>query len=311
MPAPQVSVVLPTRNRPAMLRQAVGSALAQEGVEIEVIVVDDASSDDTPEQLARIDDGRLTVLRNDAPKGPAAARNAAIDVARGEWIAFLDDDDFFAPFKLRSQVQAAGDRGHSFSYSGRIEIDESGSVIQRRLMSQPHALAPELLADNLIGGPSAVIMRSELLGQIGGFDERLPPLEDWDLWIRAASRGTAAVCREPLYAYRRHPENLWITAAAGIPRTFELLREKHRPAAARAGIDFGMPWIARWTAARDLAEGRRLMAARGLLRSAGRGRSKREAARALFALGGDRSRKLAEFAIARLTPRPDWLDRVT
>lgn len=309
MTAPQLSVVLPTHNRPALLMQAAGSALAQQGVEIEVIVVDDASSDETPAVLSGIDDDRLTVLRHEVPKGPAAARNAGIDRAGGEWIAFLDDDDFFAPDKLRIQVEDADRQGSSFSYTGRIEIDESGSIIQRRLMSEHPSLAVGLLEDNLIGGPSAVIARSDLLAEIGGFDERLPPLEDWDLWIRAAATGPATVRREPLYAYRRHSENLWVTAAARIPDSFEVMRKKHAPAAAQAGIEFGSAWIARWTAARDITAGRRLRAARRLLRSAATERNMRDAARALLALGGGRSQKLGMSAMARVTPRPDWLDR--
>lgn len=309
MTAPQLSVVLPTHNRPALLMQALGSVLAQEGVEVEVIVVDDASSDETPAVLSRVNDERLTVLRHETPKGPAAARNAGIDRAEGDWVAFLDDDDFFAPDKLRIQVEGAERQGSSFSYCGRIEIDESGAVIQQRLMSQNPSLAVELLEDNLIGGPSAVIARSDLLAEVGDFDERLPPLEDWDLWIRAAAAGPAAIRREPLYAYRRHPDNLWITAATRIPDAFEVMRQKHASAASHAGVEFGSAWIARWTAARDIAEGRRLRAARRLLRSAATERNMRDAARALLALGGGRSQKLGMSAMARFTPRPDWLDR--
>jgi glycosyltransferase involved in cell wall biosynthesis len=308
MTAPQVSVVLPTRNRPPLMMQALGSALSQEGVEVEVIVVDDASSDDTPAVLSGVDDRRLTVLRHEEPKGPAAARNAGIDRARGDWVAFLDDDDFFAPGKLHIQIEDADRLGSSFSYTGRIEIDDSGSVIQQRLMSEHPSLAVGLLEDNLVGGPSAVIVRSDLLAEIGGFDERLPPLEDWDLWIRAVAAGTVAVRREPLYAYRRHPQNLWVTAAARIPDAFEVMREKHDRAAAEAGIEFGSVWIARSAAARDLADGRRLRAAGRLLKSAASERNLREAARALLTLGGDRSQRLGMSAMARVTPRPDWLD---
>jgi glycosyltransferase involved in cell wall biosynthesis len=309
MTAPQLSVVLPTRNRPALLMQAVGSALAQDGVEVEVIVVDDASSDETPAVLSGIADDRLTVIRNETPKGPAVARNAGIDRAEGEWVAFLDDDDFFAPDKLRIQVEDADRQGSSFSYTGRIEINENGRVIQRRLMSEHPSLAAGLLEDNLIGGPSAVIVRSDLLAEIGRFDERLPPLEDWDLWIRAAAAGATAARREPLYAYRRHSDNLWVTAAARIPDAFDVMREKHAQAAAQAGIEFGSAWTARWEAARDISEGRRLRAARRLLRSAVTERNMRDAARALLALGGGRSQELGMSAMARITPRPDWLDR--
>src|SRR6266487_2827744 len=116
MPASQVSVVLPTRNRSSMLMQALSSALGQEDVRVEVIVIDEGSSDDTPERLERIEDERLSVLRHDPAKGVAPARNAAIARANGEWIAFLDDDDLWAPQNLRTQLAAAGQGGHSLSY---------------------------------------------------------------------------------------------------------------------------------------------------------------------------------------------------
>ena len=112
MTAPQVSVAMPTRNRWPMLEQALRSALGQEAVELEVIVVDEASSDGTPERLDRIGDERVSFLRHDTPRGPAAARNAAIERARGEWIAFLDDDDLWAPGKLRTQLARAAAGGH-------------------------------------------------------------------------------------------------------------------------------------------------------------------------------------------------------
>jgi glycosyltransferase involved in cell wall biosynthesis len=307
MTAPLLSVVLPTHNRPAFARQAIESALAQQGVDVEVIAVDDASSDDTPEQLASIGDERLTVIRHDTPRGPAVARNAGIERARGTWVAFLDDDDFFAPSKLGAQVADAERRGAAFSYTGRIEIDENDSVVQRRLMAEQPVSAADLYEDNVVGGPSAVIMRADLLEEIGGFDERLPPVEDWDLWIRAVSSAKASVLPGPLYAYRRHPENFWVTAAARIPDNFEILSEKHGAAAKAAGIEFGSVWVARWTAAQDMASGRRLRATRRLLRLAARHRNGREAARALLALGGARAQKLGMSLVARSTAPPDWL----
>src|SRR4051794_37222555 len=94
--APQVSVILPTHNRSSMLRQALRSALDQERVDLEVIVVDDGSTDDTQEVLSRTYDERLSVIHNERPVGVARARNAAISRARGEWVAFLDDDDLWA-----------------------------------------------------------------------------------------------------------------------------------------------------------------------------------------------------------------------
>jgi glycosyltransferase involved in cell wall biosynthesis len=307
--APQVSVALPTRNRWAMLEQALGSALGQRGVEVEVIVVDEASSDETPERLQRIDDDRVSFVRHDTPKGPAAARNTAIERARGEWIAFLDDDDLWSPEKLHTQLSRALANGHQWSYTGRIEVDHRMAVIHAFHPPDPGDLTTRLLSNNTIGGPSSVVLRKDLLDRIGAFDERLPPLEDWDLWIRAAALGSAQSCPEPLIAYRFHPENLMITAADRITKSFELLSAKHRGAAADAGFEFGAVWLARWIAARDLAAGRRLPAARAYLRCASLERSPRDIVRAVGALAGGRLEALGRSMEARMNSRPDWLER--
>jgi glycosyltransferase involved in cell wall biosynthesis len=309
MPAPQVSVVLPTRNRSAMLKKSLRSALDQDAIGLEVIVIDDGSSDDTAEQLERIEDQRLTVLSNHPAQGVARARNAAIERAHGEWIAFLDDDDLWAPGYLRAQLGTAAEQGFSLCYCGRIEIDESGDVINNAYRPQPRRLARQLLANNAIGGPTGVIARADLLERIGRFDERLSALADWDLWIRAAHGGRAGACAEPLIAHRSHPAGMMATDAAEIMAEFELLREKHADAARAAGMQFGAVWLRRWRAARNLAAGRRLKAGAGFLGSALRQRSGRDLARAAGALGGGRLRRLGRFAEARVTARPEWLDR--
>src|SRR5918994_358407 len=130
MPAPQVSVVLPTRDRSAMLRKSLRSALDQEGVVLEVIVVDDGSVDDTTRELDRIEDERLTVIHHQTAKGLAAARNAAIARANGEWVAFLDDDDFWAPAKMRTQLTEATEEGLSLSYTATYMVDQDLSALR-------------------------------------------------------------------------------------------------------------------------------------------------------------------------------------
>ena len=209
MPAPQVSVVLPTRNRSAMLRKSLRSALDQDGMGLEVIVIDDGSSDDTAEQLARIDDQRLTVLRNDPPQGVARARNAAIERARGEWIAFLDDDDLWAPGYLRAQLATAAEQGLSLCYSGRIEIDERGDVINNAYCPRLAAVSPRQSARQQRDRRPhrRRRCRADLLAAESVASTSVSPaFADWDLWIRAARGGRGrAPAPEPLVAYRNHP----------------------------------------------------------------------------------------------------------
>lgn len=110
-----VSVIIPTRNRSELLARALSSVLGQAHVEVEAVIVDEDSSDGTREHIASLRDDRITYLRNDRPTGVAKARNRGISEAHGEWIAFLDDDDFWAPTKLQSQLAACAEEGASFS----------------------------------------------------------------------------------------------------------------------------------------------------------------------------------------------------
>jgi glycosyltransferase involved in cell wall biosynthesis len=309
VPTPQVSIVLPTRNRSSMLRQALRSALDQVGVDIEVIVVDEASSDGTPDLLRQLGDERVRVLRNDAPKGPAGARNAAVAEARGEWIAFLDDDDVLAPDNLRTQVAGGARSSAVLAYSGRVEVDEMMRAVHRSRPPDPDGLARALLSNNPIGGPSGVLVRAAALERVGGFDEAFHGLEDWDLWVRVASIGYAHASPEPLIAYRRHPLNETVTRVDEVTEEFGRLREKHAAAAAEAGVDFGADWLRRWTASREIAEGRRLAAARSYSRQAVRDRNPRDLVRAAGALTGPRLRRVGEAVEARATPQPKWLER--
>ncbi|MFL5907144.1 MAG: glycosyltransferase family 2 protein [Solirubrobacterales bacterium] len=307
--APQVSVVLPTHNRSSMLRQALRCALDQEGVDLEVIVVDDGSTDDTPEVLERIEDERLRVIRHERPQGVSNARNAAIESATGEWIAFLDDDDLWAPGKLRAQLSECAEQSHSVCFSTVVHLAEGGSVQRIAHVQGDRDMPRELLVNNPVGGPSAALIRADVLERVGGFDVRLSAMADWDLWIRATRTGTVGVADEPLVAYRHHEQSMTQSEAAEMMSQFELLREKHGQEAIDAGLEFGSEWHRRWVAAQDLASGHRLRAAAGWLRSAISTRTPRDVLRAVGALGGDQLQRLGRRAEDRMITRPEWLDR--
>jgi glycosyltransferase involved in cell wall biosynthesis len=292
-----------------MLKQALRSALDQEDVEVEVIAIDEGSSDDTPAELRRIDDPRLVVIRHDEPRGVAGARNAAIGVAQGEWIAFLDDDDLLGPDNFRTQLARADSDRVVFLYSGRIEVDEALSPQHLTPARDPEGLARRMLIGNVVGPPSGVLVRADTLARVGGFDESFSALADWDLWIRVATVGSAAISPESLLAYRRHPGSMTVARADEVLDEFERLRRKHREAAEAAGIEFGENFVAPWLAGRDLAGGRRLKAARTYARLAVAEHRPRDVFRALAALGGKRIERLGRSVESRVTPRPEWLQR--
>jgi glycosyltransferase involved in cell wall biosynthesis len=242
---PLVSVVLPSRNRWPFLRQALASALAQEGVDLEVVVVDDGSTDETPARLAEVADTRLRVLRHDVASGVARARNDGIEAARGEYVAFLDDDDLWAPAKTREQLAALEAAGAGLAWSGTVVVDETGRALRRLRVPPAGDVRERLRGGNVIGSPSVVLARRELVRRIGGFDERLAVLADWDLWLGLTRLASGAACPEVHLAYTEHGANMHATAVRAVRRELRLLAAKH----ADAGLRLGDEWLLRWLAA--------------------------------------------------------------
>ena len=204
-----VSVVIPTHNRSALLSRTLRSALRQVRVDFEVIVVDEASNDDTPALLSALDDRRVRVLRHEIPRGLSAARNHGAEHARAEWLAFLDDDDLWAPDKLFRQVSAARETGREWAYTGSVNIANGRIVRISPAPSEEEVMATLPRFPILPGGGSNVIMRRETFTQVGPFETRLVSGgEDWELWIRLAKHGWLGI-REPLMAKRIHSSNMF------------------------------------------------------------------------------------------------------
>jgi glycosyltransferase involved in cell wall biosynthesis len=162
--SPLVSVVVPTRNRARLLRRSLGSALAQLGVSFEVIVVDDGSRDETSEVLAECGDSRLRVITLASSLGAAEARNFGIRAAEGEWLAFLDDDDIWAPEKLRHQLADAEKTADAMiGFTGAVYIDAEERRLRMRRIPDLSEFPHGLLETNLIGSPSTVVARTDLV----------------------------------------------------------------------------------------------------------------------------------------------------
>jgi glycosyltransferase involved in cell wall biosynthesis len=201
-----VSVVIPTHNRSRLLAMTLRSVLWQRDVELEVIVIDDGSTDDTAAYVRSLHDPRVRVFRNDVPRGVSAARNKGIDEARSGWIAFLDDDDLWAPDKLALQLAAASEIRATWAYAGAVKIDAMQRITGGTFPPLPSEVMEGLPRQSRVpGGCSGVIAAQEALSQTGGFDQRLVNLADWDLWIRLARTGSPAFVEEPLVGYRLHP----------------------------------------------------------------------------------------------------------
>ena len=202
--APSVSVVIPTRDRPHLLATTLRSVLWQRDVDHELIIVDDGST--VP--VSEMGNIAARIVRHDESLGVARARNHGIDVARGRWIAFLDDDDLWAPEKLLNQLRRAEQTGASWVYSGAVAVDEDLNVFDGDPPAAPEEVVAELRGYNSVPAPvSNVMVRADFLGDVGGFDDGFMHVADWDLVLRLADAGLPACVATPDVAYRWHGGN--------------------------------------------------------------------------------------------------------
>jgi glycosyltransferase involved in cell wall biosynthesis len=264
LPVPGVSVVIPTHNRSDLLALTLRSALSQRDVAFEVIVVDDGSADETSEVVAGLGDPRVRLIRHDVSQGVSAARNRGIAEARAEWIAFLDDDDLWAPDKLSFQLTAASESSRCWVYVGSVTIDRFTRVRGGSPPVRPDRFTQALPRWNpMPGGCSNALIRRETLQQIGGFDVGLSILADWDLWLRLLRVGPPSWVRRPLIAYRIHSMNMSLDAK-GMLAEIDLIEQRHKTFVDRSGF-------ARYLAGVLLQSGRRGDALWMFLRAAAAG----------------------------------------
>jgi glycosyltransferase involved in cell wall biosynthesis len=223
---PEVSVVLPTHNRPRLLAMTLCSVLWQEGVDLEVVVVDDGSSVDVRAMVEGLGDARVRLVRHERPLGVSAARNRGVAEARGGWIAFLDDDDVWAPDKLLAQLGAARAGGHGWAYVGAVNVTEELRVLGGGPPAPADEVVNRLHRANLIpGGCSGVAVRRDLL-PVQPFDGSYRHFADWDLWIRLARLGRPAGVGRPLVGYRIHGGNASLDTA-GMVAELDVIEQRY------------------------------------------------------------------------------------
>lgn len=229
---PLVSVVTPAYNAERFIEQALRSALTQTYKNIEVLVVDDGSDDDTrriAEDLSNSDE-RLSVL-NQSNQGVASARNLGIEHARGDYIAPLDADDVWYPEKLEKQVRCVldSDPRTGLVYGWYHEIDENGDRMKDGSQwIADGSVYTALAVRNFIGGGSMPLMKRSCFDKVGGYSSRLREMggegcEDWDLYLRIAEHYHFRVVPEYLAGYRRHSANMSLNRTAmGLSRRMVL-----------------------------------------------------------------------------------------
>jgi glycosyltransferase involved in cell wall biosynthesis len=212
MKMPFFTVIIPTYNRAELLREAIQSVLDQTFEDFELIIIDDHSTDNTSEVVSSFNDNRIKYIMNDRTKGPAGARNTGIFKARGDWITFLDSDDIWLPEKLEVQFKKIQERDETvkFIYAGYAIYDfEKKKEVASYLPEKEGWILKDLLYNNYITALCSVIVQKDILLKVGGFDERFPALEDWELYVRIAGLTKFGIVKKKIvYVRKTHKDRV-------------------------------------------------------------------------------------------------------
>jgi len=214
--APQVSVVISTYNRAAMVVEAVESVLAQAGVDFQLIVVDDGSTDDTQTRLDRF--SSAVRYYRQPRSGVSASRNRGVALSRAPLVAFLDSDDLWLPGKLKVQKTFMDENLEvMICQTEEIWVRNGRRLNPKIRHRKPSGDIFRRSLELCLVSPSAVMIRRELFDRVGYFDETLPMAEDYDLWLRVAAEYPVCLLPEPLVVKRGgHSDQL--SATPGIDR---------------------------------------------------------------------------------------------
>jgi glycosyltransferase involved in cell wall biosynthesis len=207
--APLVSVIVPAHDAESTVVDTLESVRRQTVTDLEVIVVDDGSTDDTAARVARVTDPRIT-LASFPRAGPSAARNRGMARARGAYLSFLDADDLWTPDKVELQLEALRRRADAgVAYSWTCEIDSAGRPLgpQPPVRHEGDVYAPMLLGFFLGSGSNALLRRA-VIETVGEFDSGLQGVEDWEYFLRVAARWPFVVVPRYQILYRQSPRSL-------------------------------------------------------------------------------------------------------
>lgn len=226
---PNVSVIIITYNRAQYLQRAIRSVLDQTFQDFEILVVDDASTDETPKVVEDFCDPKIRYIRHQVNRQEASSRNTALENARGEYIAFLDDDDVWLPQKLTVQVDLLDKSPLTVGvvYTSFLTIDcETEKVLGDWMAEKRGNVLLDLIEKNWIGIPSTVVVRRQCFDAVGLFDAQLEFGPDYDMWLRIAQLYQFDYIKEPL-ALRAVNHNRMSTNHALMLKGFESQFKKH------------------------------------------------------------------------------------
>lgn len=235
--SPLISIVIPAYNAAPFLKTSIQSALDQRDVEYEVIVVDDGSTDETAAVLTDFTDiSQLQIVRHEN-RGPSASRNTALQLAKGEYVGFLDADDLWNPMKAAAHIALMETSPNlDLTYSWWQVIDEIGNPTGRFNITPIERLPAGatfegLLLENFTGTASTVICRRTAVARVGGFDSNLRANVDLDLWLRIAALrdGNIGLVPNILTSYRKHSSQItsnWSRMASNWEKVIDKARKR-------------------------------------------------------------------------------------
>ncbi|HSI66636.1 MAG TPA: glycosyltransferase family A protein [Planococcus sp. (in: firmicutes)] len=201
----KVSIVVPTYNRAKLLAEAVGSLQQQTYKNIEIIIVDDCSTDDTTQAVEKMQDGRIVYVKHEVNKGGGEARNTGIAHATGAYIGFLDSDDQWQKDKLERQMAVFRENPDvGVVYTG-MKVYQGNYLVKEVIPKYSGDLLTKLIESNCIYTTSSILVKKEVLEEAGGFDSSLPSCQDWDLYIRLARISRFGFVEDSLVLYHLHP----------------------------------------------------------------------------------------------------------
>ncbi len=198
-----ISVIIPTYNREKTIVRAINSVLNQTYKDIEILVIDDCSTDNTEEIVRNLNEDKITYIKHTRNKGGGGARNTGIRLAKTGYVAFLDSDDEWLPEKIEKQLEVFHQSNDNLGlvYTGFQFIDEYGTIKKQTIPKERGDISLKILEGNCLGTTSTVLVRNKYLRGINGFDESLPSCQDWDLYIRLSTLCTFDFIEEPLVRY--------------------------------------------------------------------------------------------------------------